>query len=172
LAYLIELAYPERSEGLKEAGVLVMDRGFIWGSRSLTEGGRAMDKEQLKAWFAREVLASPDDRYKLELALAVLEDSGIASHETETGMPCCGSCGHSELSGVASRYIFWHMQADDRAFKDGKSLASTLYVSYSDAMTAVEAVQVFRAHGLRAHWGGDTGCCIKVEPPARLQAVG
>jgi hypothetical protein len=100
------------------------------------------------------------DWIRITRAFNEIEGEGII---TDKGNTCCQSCGAHELGSDDTPYVFFHEQDELDAFgDDAETLDSDLYLSYSDAGTAITAVGILRDHGLQASWDGDINRRIRI----------
>jgi hypothetical protein len=66
-------------------------------------------------------------------------------------LPCCQSCGLAALPEDykdSGKYLFFHQQDMDGAFKD-QVLVNDLHLTYGDGVDLKEVKRVFEEHGFR-----------------------
>jgi hypothetical protein len=109
---------------------------------------------------------------RLDAAFTALNAKGIVAKQH---FSCCNNCGFAEIWEEVEKaeqqqpvegYVFYHLQATERAIKTGQLLMA--YGSVEDDPEALERVgskivAALRRVGLNASWGGTAGHPILVE---------
>ena len=96
-----------------------------------------------------------NDKQKLARAFRILRNKGYFAKVTF--IPCCGSCGHSELADKGfEKYVFFNKQSSDYSMPHG-ILEHEMYLGWwTPDEDASEIVEVLKASGIDASWTDST----------------
>jgi hypothetical protein len=164
------IAYRVR-EGFESAHEII-ENARAWAAGKYTRKDllpliKRLTAEALTAHHCEQAGWGPTtDCDRLDRAFAALNAQGIVARQE---FSCCNNCGFTEIwdeveeaekHGLVQGYVFYHLQATERAITDGQLLMA--YGSVEDDIGALRRVankvgeELSRA-GLNASWGGTTG---------------